>query len=492
MKDASATGLAAPFGMRDADLLRSQAFIDGVWEGTESLPILNPASGETVGYVPDVGAEGARRAVEAAGLAFRDWRLRTAADRAGILWRWHAAVLEAQEDLSRLLTAEQGKPLAEARSEIAYAAAYIAWYAEEARRLYGEVIPSPRRDSRLVIVPQAVGVVAAITPWNFPAAMVTRKLAPALAAGCTVVLKPAPQTPLTALALVRLLERSGAPPGVINVITGEAAPIGDVLTRHTTVRKLSFTGSTAVGKLLTAQAASTMKRVSMELGGNAPFVVFDDADVEAAVDGLMASKFRNAGQTCVSVNRIYVQAGVADAFQARLATAIDGLVVGPGDGAGVNQGPLIDAAAVAKIQRHVNDAVQHGARIVRGGSPHALGRSFYSPTLLAGCSADMALAREETFGPLAALFVFETEAEAIALANASEAGLAGYFYSRDHARAWRVAEALEVGMVGVNTGLISTEVAPFGGVKESGMGREGSRHGLQDYVDLKYIAFAGL
>lgn len=482
----------AAFTVRDADLLRSQAFIDGVWEGEGDRPILNPANGETVGFVSDVGADGARRAIEAAGRAFSDWRMRTAAERASILWRWHAAVLEAQDDLARLLTAEQGKALAEAAGEIAYAAAYIAWYAEESRRLYGEIIPSPRRDSRIVVLPQPVGVVAAITPWNFPAAMVTRKLAPALAAGCTVVLKPAPQTPLTALALVRLLEQAGAPKGVVNVVVGEATPIGDVLTRHPAVRKLSFTGSTAVGKQLTAQAASTMKRVSMELGGNAPFVVFDDADIEAAVAGLVASKFRNAGQTCVSVNRIYVQAGVAEAFEVRLGEAMDGIVVGAGDGVGVDQGPLIDAAAVAKVQRHVDDALRNGARIVRGGARHALGGYFYSPTLLADCNADMTVAREETFGPLAALFVFENEAEAIALANASETGLAGYFYTRDHARAWRVAEALEVGMVGVNTGLISTEVAPFGGVKESGMGREGSRHGLHDYVDLKYVCFAGL
>jgi succinate-semialdehyde dehydrogenase/glutarate-semialdehyde dehydrogenase len=478
--------------LQDPDLLRSQAFIDGVWEGEARTPVHNPADGALVGRVCDIGEDGTRRAVVAAHRAFADWRLWTAAERAAVLWRWHAAVLETREDLARILTAEQGKPLEEALGEVAYAASYIAWYAEEARRLYGEVIPSPRRDSRIVVLSQPVGVVAAITPWNFPAAMVTRKLAPALAAGCTVVLKPAPQTPLTALALVRLLERAGAPAGVINVVTGEAAPIGEVLTSHPAVRKLSFTGSTAVGKRLTAAVASTMKRVSMELGGNAPFIVFDDADLDAAVAGLMASKFRNAGQTCVCVNRIYVQAGVAPAFEARLASAIDALVVGPGDVPGVQQGPLIDEAAVVKVQRHVDDAVARGGRLVRGGARHALGGTFYAPTLIADCAPEMALATEETFGPLAALFTFADEPEAIALANASEAGLAGYFYTRDHGRAWRMAEALEVGMVGVNTGLISTEVAPFGGVKESGAGREGSRHGLHDYVDLKYVCFAGL
>lgn len=478
--------------LHDPDLLRDRAFIDGAWEEGAATPVLNPADGSEVGRVGDVGSDGARRAVEAADRAFGPWAACTAAERASVLWRWHASVLAAEEDLARILTAEQGKPLAEARAEIAYAASYIAWFAEEARRLYGEVIPSPRRDSRIVVLPRPVGVVAAITPWNFPAAMVTRKLAPALAAGCTVVLKPAPQTPLTALALVRLLERSGAPVGVVNVVTGDAVAIGEVLTRHPAVRKLSFTGSTAVGKRLTAEVASTMKRVSMELGGNAPFIVFDDADIDAAVAGLMASKFRNAGQTCVCVNRIYVQAAVAQTFEARLALAMEGLVVGPGDRPDVQQGPLIDAAAVAKVQRHVDDALAQGARLVRGGGPHALGGTFFEPTLIAECKGQMAVAVEETFGPLAALFTFEDEAEVVALANAAETGLAGYFYTRDHGRAWRLAEALEVGMVGVNTGLISTEVAPFGGVKESGVGREGSRHGLGDYVDLKYICFAGL
>ncbi|MNS39502.1 Succinate-semialdehyde dehydrogenase [NADP(+)] GabD [compost metagenome] len=445
-----------------------------------------------IGCVPEVGPDGAQRAIAAAEAALPGWRERTAAERAAVLWKWHAAVLESADDLAAILTAEQGKPLAEAQGEIDYAAAYIAWFAEEARRLYGEVIPSPRRDSRIVVVRQPVGVVAAITPWNFPAAMVTRKLAPALAAGCTVVLKPAAQTPLTALALTRLLERAGAPAGTINVVTGAARPIGGVLTSHPGVRKISFTGSTEVGKLLMAQAATTMKKVSMELGGNAPFIVFDDADVGAAVEGLMASKFRNAGQTCVCVNRIYVQRGVAEAFEQGLSEAIKKLVVGPGGEPGVNQGPLIDGGAVLKVQSHVDDALERGARLVCGGRAHALGGGFYEPTLLADCGGDMAIAREETFGPVAALFVFDNEEEAVALANLTDVGLAGYFYTRDHGRAWRVAEALEVGMVGVNTGLISTEVAPFGGVKESGTGREGSRHGLSDYTEIKYICFAGL
>lgn len=476
----------------DPDLLRSQAFIGGEWIGAPSTTVVNPATGEAVGRTPDVGADGARRAVEAAERALAGWRERTAAERAAILWRWHAAVLEAADDLARILTAEQGKPLAEARAEIDYAAAYVAWFAEEARRLYGEVIPSPRRDSRIVVLRQAVGVVAAITPWNFPAAMVTRKLAPALAAGCAVVLKPAAQTPLTALALARLFERAGGPAGLVNVVTGAARPIGEVLTGHPAVRKLSFTGSTEVGKTLMAQGASTMKKMSMELGGNAPFIVFEDADVEAAVAGLMASKFRNAGQTCVCVNRVYVQRGVAAAFERGLAEAVGRLVVGPGDEPGVQQGPLIDQAAVAKVQAHVDDALSLGGRLVLGGRPHVRGGNFYEPTVLAGCTGEMAVAGEETFGPVAALFLFDDEAEAIALANRSDVGLAGYFYTRDHARAWRVAEALEVGMVGVNTGLISTEVAPFGGVKESGMGREGSRHGLEDYTELKYVCFSGL
>lgn len=479
--------------LKDPDLLRQQAFIAGAWVADGVLSdVTNPASGLVISQTPDVGKMGTLAAVKAAEAALADWRVWTAAERADLLWRWHSLVIEAVDDLALILTAEQGKPLTEARAEIDYAAAYIAWYAEEARRLYGEVIPSPRRNSRIVVVHQPVGVVAAITPWNFPAAMVARKLAPAFAAGCPVVLKPAPQTPLTALALAYLLERAGAPNGSINVVTGEAAHIGDVLTSHPAVRKISFTGSTPVGKRLTAQSAGTMKKVSMELGGNAPFIVFADADVDAAVVGLMASKFRNAGQTCVCVNRVYVHRTLANVFETKLARAIEQLKVGPGDVPETDLGPLIDAAAIRKVDDHVQDAVVKGARLVSGGGIHTLGGSYYQPTLLADCRSDMLIAREETFGPVAAIFVFDDESEAINLANCAEVGLAAYFYTRDHARAWRVAEALEVGMVGVNTGLISTEVAPFGGVKESGIGREGSRHGLTDYTEIKYICFSGI
>ncbi len=478
--------------LNDAGLFKTRALIDGQWVGEGAVAVMDPADGAILARVPDVGADGARSAVEAAEAALPAWRGRTAADRARILKAWHALVLAAQEDLAGLLTREQGKPLAEARGEIAYAAAYIEWFAEEVRRSYGEIIPSHRADSRLVVLRQAVGVVAAITPWNFPAAMVTRKVAPALAAGCTLVLKPALQTPLTALALAELALRAGVPAGVFNVVTGASRPIGGVLTSHPAVRKLSFTGSTEVGKLLMAQCAPTMKKISMELGGNAPFIVFADADIDAAVEGAIASKYRNTGQTCVCVNRIYVQREIAAVFEARLAEAVRALRVGPGLEAGVTQGPLIDAAAVAKIESHIADAIKKGARLVVGGVPHAQGGTFFEPTVIADCTADMAVSQEETFGPLAALFAFEDEAEVITLANASEVGLAGYFYTRDLGRAWRVAEALEVGMVGVNTGLISTEVAPFGGIKESGMGREGSRHGLDDYTELKYVCMAGL
>lgn len=479
--------------VEDKDLLRSHAFIDGIWIDAERrTEVLNPATGETVGSVPVLGFDRAVAAVEAAEAALEDLKSWTAAERAAILWRWHALVLAAVSDLAAILTAEQGKPLAEAKAEIEYAASYIAWYAEEARRLYGEVIPSPRRDSRIVVIHQPVGVVAAITPWNFPAAMVTRKLAPAIAAGCPIVLKPAPQTPLTALALVRLLERAGAPRGSISVITGDAVEIGQVLTCHPAVRKVTFTGSTAVGKLLVAQSASTMKRVSMELGGNAPFIVFGDADLDEALNGLMTAKFRNAGQTCVSVNRVYVHRSVARDFEKRLASMVSALAVGPGDAADTIIGPLIDEAAVRKVDHHVKDAVDKGARLVSGGRLHDRGGHYYQPTVLADCRSDMLVSRDETFGPVVALFIFDDDAEVVRLANFAEVGLAAYFYTRNHSRAWRVAEALEVGMVGVNTGLISTEVAPFGGIKQSGVGREGSRHGLTDYTEIKYICFSGI
>ena len=478
--------------LSDAALLRDQCYIDGDWIGTGETPVTDPATGATLALVPRLGAAATERAIAAAKAAMAGWAALTAGERARVLRRWFDLVMAAQEDLAQILTAEQGKPLAEARGEIAYAASFIEWFAEEAKRVYGEVIPSHRRDARLVVLRQPVGVVAAITPWNFPAAMVTRKVAPALASGCTVVLKPAGQTPLTALALAVLAERAGLPKGAFNIVTGQSREIGGALTASPVVRKLSFTGSTEVGKALTAQCAGTMKKVSMELGGNAPFIVFDDADIDAAVEGAIASKFRNSGQTCVCVNRILVQQGVAQEFDRKLTAAVRALKVGPGADAGTTQGPLIDDAAVGKVEELVADATAKGARIVTGGARHPLGHSFYEPTILAGCTTDMLLAREEIFGPVAAIFPFATEEEAIALANDTEVGLAGYFYSRDLARVWRVAEALEVGMVGVNTGLISTEVAPFGGVKESGTGREGSRHGIEDYTEIKYICMAGI
>lgn len=482
----------AGIALNDAALLREQCFIDGAWTGAGSIPVTDPASGETLRHVPDLGVDETRAAIAAAEAAMPAWRAKLAAERSRLLRRWFDLVMQHQDDLAIILTREQGKPLAEAKGEIAYAASFIEWFAEEAKRVYGETIPAHRTDSRIVVIRQPVGVVAAITPWNFPAAMVTRKAAPALAAGCTMVLKPATQTPLTALALAALAERAGIPAGVFNVVTGSSRTIGSELTGHPAVRKLSFTGSTEVGKTLMAQCAPTMKKLSMELGGNAPFIVFDDADLDAAVEGAIASKYRNSGQTCVCVNRILVQRGVADAFEAKLAAAVTALQVGPGIAAGTTQGPLIDEKAVEKVEEHIADALTKGGRVVAGGKRHPLGHSFFEPTVIGGATADMMLAKEETFGPLAPLFVFDTEDEALALANDTEVGLAGYFYTRDLSRAWRVGEALEVGMVGINTGLISTEVAPFGGIKESGMGREGSRHGIEDYLEIKYLCMAGI
>ena len=478
--------------LRDPSLLKDQCLINGAWTGSPEVAVTDPASGETLAAVPNFGAEETRLAVEAADAALPGWRARTAAQRSAILRLWFEAIRDATDDLALILSSEQGKPLAEARGEITYAASFIEWFAEEAKRTYGEVIPSPRPDARIVVIQQPVGVTAAITPWNFPAAMITRKAGPALAAGCTMVLKPATQTPLTALALAALAERAGVPAGVFNVVTGRSREIGGELTANPIVRKITFTGSTEVGRLLMQQSAATIKKTSMELGGNAPFIVFDDADVDAAVEGAMLSKFRNSGQTCVCVNRIYVQRGVAEAFIAKLATAVNGLRVGRGTDEGVTQGPLIDKAAVAKVEEHVADALSKGARLVTGGKPHQLGGTFFEPTVLAGCSTDMLVAHEETFGPVASVFVFDEEDEAVRLANASEFGLAGYFYSRDLGRVWRVAEALECGMVGINTGLISNEVAPFGGIKQSGVGREGSSHGIADYMELKYLCMAGL
>jgi len=478
--------------LRDPSLLKDQCLINGVWTGSPEVAVTDPASGATLAAVPNFGTDETRQAIDAADAALPGWRARTAAQRSVILRRWFEAIIEATDDLALILSSEQGKPLAEARGEIAYAASFIEWFAEEAKRTYGEVIPSPRADARIVVLQQPVGVTAAITPWNFPAAMITRKTGPALAAGCTMVLKPAMQTPLTALALAALAQRAGVPAGVFNVVTGRSREIGGELTANSTVRKITFTGSTEVGRLLMEQSAATIKKTSMELGGNAPFIVFDDADIDAAVEGAMLAKFRNSGQTCVCVNRIYVQRGIADAFIEKLAVAVGGLRVGRGTDQGVTQGPLIDNAAVAKVEEHVADAVGRGARLVAGGKRHALGGTFFEPTILAGCSTEMLVAHEETFGPVASVFVFEEEDEAVRLANASEFGLAGYFYSRDLGRVWRVAEALECGMVGINTGLISNEVAPFGGIKQSGVGREGSSHGITDYLELKYLCMAGL
>ncbi|TXC70225.1 NAD-dependent succinate-semialdehyde dehydrogenase [Sphingomonas ginsenosidivorax] len=478
--------------LSDPALLRGQCYVDGSWVGEGAIAVDDPASGETLGLVPSLGEAETDAAIAAAEAALPAWRARTAGDRARILRRWFDLMMAAQDDLAMILTREQGKPLAEAKGEIAYAAAFLEWFGEEAKRVYGEVIPSHRTDSRIIVLKQPVGVVAAITPWNFPAAMITRKVAPALAAGCTMVLKPATQTPLSALALAVLAERAGVPKGVFNVVTGSSRVIGAALTGSAVVRKLSFTGSTEVGRTLMAQCAPTMKKLSMELGGNAPFIVFADADLDAAVEGAMASKYRNSGQTCVCVNRILVQRNVADAFEAKLKAAVDRLKVGPGTQAGVMQGPLIDANAVAKVEEHIADALAKGGRLVTGGKRSGLGHSFFDPTIVSGCTPDMALAHEETFGPLASIFLFDTEDEAIALANDSEVGLAAYFYTRDLARTWRVGEALEVGIVGINTGIISTEVAPFGGIKQSGMGREGSRHGIEDYLELKYLCMAGM
>ena len=480
--------------MKNPELLRDSCLINGEWLASQGsrIEVRNPATGERVGSVPDFGVAETRRAIDAAQAAFHPWRAKTAAERAKILRRWFELMMENQEDLARLMTQEQGKPLAEARGEIAYAASFIEWFSEEARRIYGDVIPSPLTDRRLIVLKQPVGVCAAITPWNFPAAMITRKAAPALAAGCTMVVKPAEQTPLSALALAWLGQQAGIPPGVLNIVTGEPAAIGGELTSNPKVLKLSFTGSTEVGRLLMAQCAPTIKKMSLELGGNAPFIVFDDADLDAAVAGAMASKYRNTGQTCVCTNRFLVQEGVHDAFASKLAAAVAGLKVGYGLEEGVTQGPLIDDAGLAKVEELLADAVGQGARILCGGKRHARGGTFFEPTVLAGATPSMRLAREEIFGPVAPIFSFRDEAEAIRMANDTEFGLAAYFYSRDIARAWRVGEALDYGMVGVNSGMISNEVAPFGGVKQSGLGREGSKYGIEEYLEIKYLAMAGL
>jgi succinate-semialdehyde dehydrogenase/glutarate-semialdehyde dehydrogenase len=479
----------------DGGLFRQQAFIDGLWvdaDRGETLAVTNPASGERLGQVPKMGTNEARRAIEAAERAWPAWKSRTAQERSLLLRRWFELVLAHQEDLALLMTAEQGKPLAEARGEIAYAASFIEWFAEEAKRVYGDVIPAHQGDKRILVLKEPVGVCAAITPWNFPAAMITRKAAPALAAGCTMVLKPASATPFSALALAELACRAGIPAGVFNVVTGSAGPIGDELTSNPLVRKLTFTGSTEIGKQLIAACAGTVKKVSMELGGNAPFIVFDDADLDAAVEGALISKFRNTGQTCVCTNRFLVQDGVYEIFAEKLAAAVGQLVVGDGLSGATQQGPLIDMGAVATVEAHIRDALDQGARLVCGGQRHALGGSFFEPTVLAGVTPAMRIAREETFGPVAPLFRFHTEAEALQLANQTELGLASYFYTRDLGRSWRIAEGLEFGIVGVNTGLISTAVAPFGGIKESGSGREGSKYGIEDFLEIKYLCLGGI
>ena len=494
-KDDSRLAPAGGLRLEDPALLREQCFVNGRWldaPGGATLPVHNPATGAQLGTVPAFDAVATEKAVAAAHAAFPAWSAKTAKERAVLLRRWHDLILQNAADLAKLMTAEQGKPLAESKGEIAYAASFVEWFAEEAKRVYGDVIPGHQADKRILVLRQPVGVVAAITPWNFPAAMITRKVAPALAAGCTVVCKPATQTPYSALALAELAARAGLPAGVFNVVTGPAREIGGVLTGDARVRKLSFTGSTEIGKLLMAQCSKTMKKVSLELGGNAPFIVFDDADLDAAVAGSIASKYRNTGQTCVCANRLLVQDGVYEAFTAKLVAAVEKLRVGDGLAGETDQGPLIDAAALKKVEEHVADATGKGAKIATGGKPHALGGTFYEPTVLTGVTPAMMVAREETFGPVAACFRFNTEQEAIAMANDTEFGLAAYLYTRDLARSWRVSEALEYGIVGLNTGLISTEVAPFGGVKESGTGREGSKYGLLDYTEIKYVCVGGV
>lgn len=481
--------------LTDKNLFRQQCYINGAWCDADDGSIddiFNPANLATMGSVPRMGTAETRRAISAANDALTAWRSKTAKDRSAILRRWFELIMANQQDLARIMTAEQGKPFAESMGEVVYGASFIEWFAEEAKRVYGDTIPAPSNDRRIVVVKEPIGVVGAITPWNFPIAMITRKVGPALAAGCTVVVKPAPQTPYCALALAELGERAGIPPGVLNVVTGDAVAIGGELTSNPTVRKITFTGSTKVGKLLAKQSADTVKRVSLELGGNAPFIVFEDADLDAAVKGAMASKYRNGGQTCVCVNRLLVQDSVYEEFVRRLLVAVKQIKVADGMEEGAQQGPLIDNAAVAKVEAHIKDAVGKGAKVLTGGKRHILGGTFFEPTVLGDATEDMLMASEETFGPVAALYRFSTEEEAIRIANDTEFGLASYFYSRDIGRIWRVAAALECGMIGINEGIISTEVAPFGGTKESGNGREGSKYGIDDYLEVKYLCMGGL
>jgi len=494
MNAPSRAGLPA-LPLKDPKLFREQCYVDGAWVNADSgktFTVGNPASGETLGGVPDMGAAETRRAIEAADRAWPAWREKTAKERAAILRKWFDLMLANQDDLALILTTEQGKPLAEAKGEIAYGASFVEWFAEEAKRIYGDVIPPHQADKRILVIKQPIGVAAMITPWNFPNAMITRKAAPALAAGCTVVLKPAEQTPFSALALAELAERAGIPKGVLNIVTGDAPAIGKELCANPTVRKLSFTGSTEVGRILMRQSADTIKKLSFELGGNAPFIVFDDADLDAAVEGAIASKYRNAGQTCVCANRIYVQDGVYDQFAAKLTAKVQQFKVGAGTEAGVVIGPLIDEQGMKKVEEHVADALGKGAKAALGGKRHEKGGLFFQPTVLTGVTPEMRVSFEETFGPVAPLYRFKTEDEAIRLANNTEFGLAGYFYSRDIGRIFRVAEKMETGMVCVNSGILSTEVAPFGGVKQSGLGREGSKYGIEEYVEVKYVMLGGI
>lgn len=481
--------------LKDETLLCQLCYVDGEWrkaDSGETIAVSNPATGEVLGTVPKFLSAETKAAIAAAKRAFPAWAAKTAGERATILRRWNDLMLANADDLALIMTLEQGKPLAESKGEVAYSASFIEWFAEEGKRIYGDVVPSHASDKRIVVLKQPIGVVAAITPWNFPSAMIGRKAGPALAAGCTFVCKPATQTPFSALALGELAHRAGIPPGVFNVITGSAREIGAAMTSSDDVAKLTFTGSTEIGRQLLAQCAPTIKKVSMELGGNAPFIVFDDADLDAAVEGAIASKYRNTGQTCVCANRLYVQAGIYDAFVEKLAAAVGKLKVGPGTEPGVTQGPLIDAAAVEKIKEHIADALAKGGRLVAGGHPHKLGHTFFEPTLIADATQDMLVAKEETFGPLAPVIKFDTDADAIRMANDTEFGLAAYFYAQNLKRVWRVAEAIEAGIVGINTGIISTAVAPFGGVKQSGLGREGSKYGIDDYLEIKYLCLGGL
>jgi succinate-semialdehyde dehydrogenase/glutarate-semialdehyde dehydrogenase len=478
--------------LSDKSLLKQQCYVDGRWVGEPTRAVTNPATGEVLGRVPAMGRGETEEAVAAAGRAFQDWRRQTAKTRSGLLRRWFDLIMQNQEDIAQIMTAEQGKPLAEARGEVAYAASFVEFYAEEAKRVYGDTIPSPWSDKRIVALKQPVGVIGAITPWNFPAAMITRKVAPAIAVGCTAVCKPAGDTPLTALALAELADRAGLPAGVFNIVTGSAAEIGAVLTSHDLVRAVTFTGSTEIGAQLMRQCAPTIKKVGLELGGNAPFIVFDDADLDAAIEGAIASKYRNMGQTCVCANRFLVQDGIYDRFADALTGRVGQLKVGNGAEAGVEQGPLINAAAVEKVEEHIADATAKGARILMGGERHALGGTFFQPTVLADVQSNMRMTREETFGPVAPLMRFAKEDDAIRIANDTEFGLAAYFYSRDLGTVWRVAEELEYGIIGVNAGIISTEVAPFGGIKQSGIGREGSHYGTEEFLEVKYVLFGGL